>query len=131
MANLSEAVEWDIQQLQDKARAVLAGQVNPEKRNKLTWIEARRQRCRQARYERYVAVVELGRQGYTQLAIAERMGLGADSGALAACTQLSGTSDSQRSAPGSSAVLAGSGTRHASLAATDALFIGPDCGFPH
>src|SRR4029453_16608422 len=45
---------------------------------KLTWIEARRQRCRQARYERYQAVVELGRQGYTQLAIAERMGLDPD-----------------------------------------------------
>jgi hypothetical protein len=39
-------------------------------------VEARYQRCRQARYERYVAVVELGRQGYTQLQIAEKVGVG-------------------------------------------------------
>jgi transposase len=78
MANLSEALERDIQQLQDKARAALAGQANLGKRKKQTWIEARRERCRQARYERYVSVVELGRQGYTQLAIADRMGLGAE-----------------------------------------------------
>ena len=78
MSNLSEAVERDIQQLQGKARAALAGQANPKKNKKLTWIEARRQRCRQARYERYLAVVELGQQGYTQLAIAERMGMGAE-----------------------------------------------------
>ena len=79
MANLSEAVERDVQQLQRKARAALAEQGSTEKRKKrqkLTWIEARRERCRQARYERYLAVVELDRQGYTQLAIAERMGMG-------------------------------------------------------
>jgi len=73
MVNLSEAVEQDIQQLQGKAWAALAEQASTEKRKKrkkLTWIEARRLRCRQARYERYLAVVELGRQGYTQLAIA-------------------------------------------------------------
>jgi len=34
-----------------------------EKPQKLTLIEARRQRCRQQRYERYQFVVELGRQG--------------------------------------------------------------------
>src|SRR5215467_1295580 len=80
MSNLVEAVERDIQQLQGKARAALAKQATTERRKgkKLTLIEARRQRCRQARYERYQAVVELGRQGYTQVAIAERMGLGAD-----------------------------------------------------
>jgi transposase len=81
MANLSEAVERDVQQLQRKARAALAEQGSTEKRKKrqkLTWIEARRERCRQARYERYLAVVELDRQGYTQLAIAERMGMGTE-----------------------------------------------------
>ena len=72
-------MERDIQQLQSKARAALAEEASAEKRQKrkkLTWIEARRQRCRQARYERYLAVVEMGRQGHTQLAIAERMGMG-------------------------------------------------------
>jgi hypothetical protein len=39
---------------------------------KPTLIEARRQRCRQARYERYLAVVELQRQGDTDLAIPVR-----------------------------------------------------------
>jgi transposase len=48
----------------------------PREAKKLTLIEARRQRCRQARYERYLAVVELPRQGHTQLAIAERIGIG-------------------------------------------------------
>jgi transposase len=77
MSNLSEAVERDIQQLQGKARATLAAHKNRH-RQKLTWIEARRQRCREARYERYLTVLDLGRQGYTQLAIAERMGMGAE-----------------------------------------------------
>jgi transposase len=77
MSNLSEAVERDIQQLQGKARATLATHKNHH-RQKLTWIEARRQRCREARYERYLTVLDLGRQGYTQLAIAERMGMGAE-----------------------------------------------------
>jgi hypothetical protein len=80
MSNLAEAVECDIQQLQVQARATLAGHGESGSRQgkKLTWIEARRQRCRQGRYERYLAVVELGRQGYTQLAIAEKMGMAAD-----------------------------------------------------
>ena len=43
-----------------------------------TLIEVRRQRCRQARYEKYLAVVELGHQGHTQLAIAETFGIGAE-----------------------------------------------------
>jgi len=34
---------------------------------KLSLVEARRQRCRQARYERYQAVVELGAGGASQL----------------------------------------------------------------
>ena len=80
MSNLGEAVERDIEHLQVQARAQLARQGEPEGRRskKLTWIEARRQRCRQARHERYLAVVELGRQGQTQLAIAERMGMDAE-----------------------------------------------------
>jgi transposase len=78
LSNLLDAVKQHIQQLQGNARAALAKQANPEKSKKLTWIEARRQRCRQARHERYLTVVELGRQGYTQLAIAERMGMGAE-----------------------------------------------------
>jgi transposase len=80
ISNLAEAVECDIQQLQVQARDTLAGQGDSGSRQvkKLTWIEARRQRCRQARYERYLAVVELGRQGYTQLAIADKMGMAAD-----------------------------------------------------
>jgi len=80
MSNLSKAVEGDIQQLQVQAGADLAGQGESGslQAKKLTWIEARRQRCRQARYERYRAVVELGRQGHTQLAIAEKMGMAAD-----------------------------------------------------
>ena len=97
MANLSEAVERDVQQLQRKARAALAEQGSTAKRKKrqrLTWIEARRERCRQARYERYLAVVELGRQGYTQLAIAERWEWARKLCALAACSRLSGAPDS-------------------------------------
>jgi transposase len=80
MSNLSEAIERDIQQLQGRARAGLAEQASRKnrKRKKLTLIQARRQRSRQARFERYQAVIELGRQGYTQLAIAARMGLGVD-----------------------------------------------------
>jgi len=77
VSNLSEAVECEIQQMQSNGRAALEGQEGGQnrKRKKLTWIEARRQRCRQARYQRYLAVVELRRQGYTQLAIAERIGI--------------------------------------------------------
>jgi hypothetical protein len=41
-------------------------------------IEARRQRCRQARYQRYLTVHELHRQGQTQLEIADKVGIGAE-----------------------------------------------------
>src|SRR5215472_15128582 len=78
MHNLSEAVEREIQPLQIRSRAELVREANPKKPRKPTLIEARRQRCRQARYERYQAAVELGRQGQTQLAIAERVGVGAE-----------------------------------------------------
>jgi transposase len=80
VSNLSEAVERDIQQLQIDARRQLAQSKTraPGKTNKLTLVEARRQRCRQARYQRYMAVRELHRQGHTQQEIAERVGIRAD-----------------------------------------------------
>jgi transposase len=54
VSNLSEAVEREIQQLQIDARKQLAQSETRERRktNKVTLIEARRQRCRQARYQR-------------------------------------------------------------------------------
>jgi hypothetical protein len=58
-------------------RAELARNVEAKRSGRATLIEARRQRCRQARYEN-LAVVELGRQGDTQLAIAEKFGIGAE-----------------------------------------------------
>jgi transposase len=73
MSNLSEAVEHTLQQLQIEARAELTQEMNPKPSRKLTLVEARYQRCRQARYERYTAVVELRRQGDTQLEIAARL----------------------------------------------------------
>src|ERR1700692_2257040 len=80
VSNLSEAVERDIQQLQIDARKQLAQSETrePARTNRLTLIEARRQRCRQARYQRYLAVHELRRQGQTQLQIAEKVGIGAE-----------------------------------------------------
>jgi len=77
MSNLSEAVEHTLQQLQIEARGQLAQDMSPKPSKELTLVEARYQRCRQARYERYAAVVELARQGYTQLEIAEQVGVGA------------------------------------------------------
>jgi transposase len=64
VSNLSEAVERDIQQLQIDARKQLSQSESrdSEKVNRLTLIEARRQRCRQARYQRYLAVHELHRK---------------------------------------------------------------------
>jgi transposase len=78
MSNLSEAVEHTLQQLQMEARAELTQEMNPKPSRKLTLVEARYQRCRQARYERYTAVVELRRQGHTQLQIAAKIGIGAE-----------------------------------------------------
>jgi transposase len=80
VSNLSEAVERDIQQLQIDARKQLAQSETrePAKTKRLTLIEGRRQRCRQARYQRYAAVQELRRQGQTQLQIAEKVGIAAD-----------------------------------------------------
>jgi len=78
MSNLSEAVEHTLQQLQIEARAEPTQEMNPRPSRKLTLVEARYQRCRQARYERYMAVVNLRRQGHTQLEIAAKIGVGAE-----------------------------------------------------
>jgi transposase len=80
VSNLSEAVERDVQQLQIDARKQLARSEvrEPGATNKLTLIEARRQRCRQACYQRYTKVHELQREGQTQLAIAEKVGIGVE-----------------------------------------------------
>ena len=80
VSNLTEAVERDLQQLQIDARKQLAQweAQEPGTRNKPTLIEARSQRCRQARYQRYTKVHELHRGGHTQLAIAEKVGIGAE-----------------------------------------------------
>ncbi len=72
MSNLSEAVEHTLQELQIEARATLAQEASPKSSKRLTLVEARYQRCHQARYERYMAVIELGQQVYTQLEIAEK-----------------------------------------------------------
>ena len=79
VSNLAEAVERDVQQLQTQARAALAEHRNASDRGttgkKLTLVQARYQRSRQARYEKYMAVVELRRQGLTQVQIGGRVGL--------------------------------------------------------
>jgi transposase len=93
VSNLSEAVEREVQRLQVQVRpepTTVAPAPAPPTTNVTTpakptrvikwlnWKEARLQRCRQARYQRYLAVMEGGRQGLTQLAIAARVGLGAE-----------------------------------------------------
>jgi transposase len=80
VSNLSEAVARDIQQLQIDARRQLAQSETrqPGKTKELTLVEARRQRCRQARYQRYMTVHELRRQGHTQQEIGEKVGIRAD-----------------------------------------------------
>jgi transposase len=75
MSNLSEAVTHTLQGLQIKARATLEQFLTPKRSKRLTLVEARYQRCRQARYERYRAVIELSNQGFTQFEIAERVGV--------------------------------------------------------
>ncbi|MGH9452206.1 MAG: hypothetical protein ACRD11_16995 [Terriglobia bacterium] len=62
----------------------------------MTLVEARYLHCRQARYERYRAVVERGHQGNTQLQIAEKVGVGdGDGGARAACAGIPGAAHPQ------------------------------------
>ncbi len=69
VSNLSEAVERDIQQLQIDARA---------RKDKET--DAGRSAAPEmpARYQRYMTVHELHRQGHTQQEIAEKVGIKAD-----------------------------------------------------
>jgi transposase len=81
VSNLSEAVENDVQQLQIDARRQLAkGEAKENTNSQMTLVEARRQRCRQARYQRYIEVHALHGQGQTQLQIAEKTGI--DSGTV-------------------------------------------------
>ena len=77
LQNLSDALEHDIQRLQIEARRSGFVPTAPESESlkRLTLIEARRQRCRQARYERYQTVLDLTAKGYTQLAIAAQIGI--------------------------------------------------------
>jgi transposase len=77
VVNLNEAIESDIQGLQAAARKQLSQAIKRE-HARPSLVEARRQRCREARLERYMAVKELRRQGYTQEQIAERMGMDAE-----------------------------------------------------
>jgi len=72
--NLVEAVADDVQQLQLRAKHDWAAGLRPSR----PWTEARRLRFRQARYERYQAVVECRRQGETIQAIATKLGLAYD-----------------------------------------------------
>ena len=60
VSNLSEAVEHDIQQLQIEVRKQLAQNEAQElgATNKLTLIEARRQRCRQVRCQQRTHEIE-------------------------------------------------------------------------
>jgi transposase len=53
VSNLSDAVERDVQQMQIQARAALRQQMAPNSEPmRLTLVEARRQRCREPRYQR-------------------------------------------------------------------------------
>ena len=79
VSNLSETVEIEAQQLQVRARSTLAREADRLRRHgrRQSLVEARYQRCRRARYERYLEVVERARRGETQLAIAAELGLAA------------------------------------------------------
>ena len=77
LQNLSDALEHDIQRPQIEARRLISevtATANKQPKRP-TLIEARRQRCRQARYERYQTVLGLTAKGYTQLAIAAQIGI--------------------------------------------------------
>jgi hypothetical protein len=124
VSNLGEAMERDLQQLQIDARRQLTQTVagRPREAKKLTLIEARRQRCRQARYERYLAVVELHRQGHTQLGIAENRNRAGDHRAMVARTGISGAPDSQRSTTRPSPRRSKAGARIATITDPNPLF---------
>jgi len=79
VSNLAEALERDVQRLQIEARAErgVARSANEPRTLQPTLIEARRQRCRQARLERFQTVIELGRRGHRHDAIAKQVGISA------------------------------------------------------
>jgi hypothetical protein len=56
VSNLSEAVERDVQKLQPCSRATAESEASRKHERMTKSIEARRQRCRQAGYQRYTAV---------------------------------------------------------------------------
>lgn len=80
VSNLGEAVEREIQQLQISSQAAATHALSCPSKQAMepTLVEARRERCRQARYERYVTVMGLRRQGQTQVQIAEKVGMAPD-----------------------------------------------------
>ena len=129
VSNLAEAVERDVQQLQTQARAALAEHRNASDRGttgkKLTLVQARYQRSRQARYEKYMAVVELRRQGLTQVQIGGRVGLDpGDRRPVAGGEVLSGAARSQRPETGSGAVPGSPAAGCAPLRGPDTRFVG-------
>ena len=79
VSNLAEALEHDVQRLQVDARGELAEtpRADAPRAPRLTLIEARRQRCRQARLQRYQAVIDLRPHGHSQMAIAKQVGVSA------------------------------------------------------
>jgi transposase len=79
VSNLAEALERDVQRLQIDARAErsVVRSANEPRALRPTLIEARRQRCRQARLERFQTVIDLGRRGHRHDAIAKQVGVSA------------------------------------------------------
>jgi transposase len=79
--NLVEAMEQDVRQLQVRTRSELSEGRGPRLKE-TPWRRGRRLRCREARYQRYLAVVEAHRQGQTQLEIARKVGMSAETVAI-------------------------------------------------
>ncbi len=79
VTNLAEALERDVQRLQIEARTErgVAPSADEPRALQPTLIEARRQRCRQARFERFQTVLDLGRRGHRHYAIAHQVGISA------------------------------------------------------
>ena len=66
VSNRAEALDRYVQRLQIEARVEPGVSQSADEPRVLqpTLIEARRQRCRQARFHRFQTVIELGRRGY-------------------------------------------------------------------
>jgi hypothetical protein len=79
VSNLVEAFERDLQRLQIETRAEppVAQMIDRPPTLRPTLIEARRQRCRQARLDRFQAMIDLGRRGHRHEAIAKQVGISA------------------------------------------------------